>query len=99
MLRDQRHAPVLVYPVARDLHVTSAGKRSPAALLGRTRAAALEVIAGGCTTTELARRLGISAASASAHATVLRDAGLAVAQRHRNSVLHTASALGVELLA
>jgi hypothetical protein len=99
MLRDQRRTPVLVYPIARDLHVTSAGKRSLEALLGRTRAAALGVIAGGCTTTELARRLGISAASASAHASVLRDAGLAVAQRHRNSVLHTASALGVELLA
>lgn len=98
MLRDQRHPPVLVYPIARDLHVAT-GKRSLEALLGRTRAAALEVIAGGCTTTELARRLGISAASASAHASVLRDAGLAVAQRHRNSVLHTASALGVELLA
>ncbi|MFI6095261.1 ArsR family transcriptional regulator [Lentzea sp. NPDC051213] len=99
MLRDQRLCPVLVYPIARDMHVTSAGKRSLEALLGRTRAAALVVIAGGCTTTELARRLGISAASASAHASVLRDAGLAVAQRHRNSVLHTASALGVELLA
>ncbi|MFD4644419.1 ArsR family transcriptional regulator [Lentzea sp. NPDC058436] len=99
MLRDQSRTPVLVYPIARDLHVTSAGKRPLEALLGRTRAAALEVIAGGCTTTELARRLGISAASASAHASVLRDAGLAVAQRHRNSVLHTASALGVELLA
>ncbi|WP_439660000.1 ArsR/SmtB family transcription factor [Lentzea sp. HUAS TT2] len=99
MLRDQSRTPVLVYPIARDLHVTSAGKRPLEALLGRTRAAALEVIATGCTTTELARRLGISAASASAHASVLRDAGLAVAQRHRNSVLHTASALGVELLA
>jgi hypothetical protein len=99
MLRDQRRPPVLVYPIARDLHVATTGKRSLEALLGRTRAAALEVIAGGCTTTELARRLGISAASASAHASVLRDAGLAVAQRHRNSVLHTASALGVELLA
>ncbi|MET9633385.1 ArsR family transcriptional regulator [Lentzea sp. NPDC006480] len=99
MLRDQRHPPVLVYPIARDLHIAATGKRSLEALLGRTRAAALEVIAGGCTTTELARRLGISAASASAHASVLRDAGLAVAQRHRNSVLHTASALGVELLA
>ncbi|NKE63029.1 ArsR family transcriptional regulator, partial [Lentzea sp. PSKA42] len=43
MLRDQRHAPVLVYPIARDLHVTSAGKRSLEALIGRTRAAALEV--------------------------------------------------------
>ncbi|MFD4676752.1 ArsR family transcriptional regulator [Lentzea sp. NPDC058450] len=99
MLRDPRRAPVLVYPIARDLHVGGAGRRSLEALLGRTRAAALEVIAGGCTTSELARRLGISAASASAHASVLRDAGLAVAQRHRNSVLHTASALGVSLLA
>ncbi|MET9231200.1 ArsR family transcriptional regulator [Lentzea sp. NPDC003310] len=99
MLRDPSRAPVLVYPIARDVRLTCAGRRSLEALLGRTRAAALEVIAGGCTTTELARRLGISAASASAHASVLRDAGLAVARRHRNSVLHTASALGVALLA
>ena len=42
--------------------------------------------------------MSLSAASASAHATVLREAGLAVAQRHRNTVLHTASRLGVELL-
>ncbi|GLZ33595.1 transcriptional regulator [Lentzea sp. NBRC 105346] len=98
MLRDAERPPVLVYPIERDL-VVGAGARSLEALLGRTRAAALEVIAGGCTTTELARRLNISPASASAHATVLREAGLAVTQRHRNTVLHTASRLGFELLA
>lgn len=98
MLRDADRPPVLVYPVERDLHIGNGNSRTLEALLGRTRAAALEVIAGGCTTTELARRLGISAASASAHATVLREAGLAVTQRHRNTVLHTASRLGVELL-
>nr|WP_221462434.1 winged helix-turn-helix domain-containing protein [Streptomyces olivoverticillatus] len=70
------------------------------ALLGRTRAAVLHAIADspGCHTTELARRLGIAPASASEHATVLRAAGLVITARHRNTALHTATAVGVALL-
>ncbi|MEU7861020.1 winged helix-turn-helix domain-containing protein [Nonomuraea sp. NPDC049141] len=68
------------------------------ALVGHTRAAALQALAESCTTGELAQRLGISLAGASKHATVLRRAGLANASRSRNTVLHTLTPLGVALL-
>ncbi len=72
--------------------------RALAALLGDTRAAALAVISGSCTTTELARQLGISPATASHHATVLRSAGLVMTQRLGSAVLHTPTPLGTQLL-
>ncbi|MFI9508693.1 winged helix-turn-helix domain-containing protein [Nocardia sp. NPDC052566] len=68
------------------------------ALLGRTRAAALETIAEGCSTTELARKLGVTAATASEHASILREAGLIESRRHRNSVRHQLTTLGAALL-
>jgi DNA-binding transcriptional ArsR family regulator len=68
------------------------------ALLGRTRAAALRVAAGGCSTTELAARLGVSAPAISQHTKALRDARLITTSRRGSSVLHTATALGRELL-
>ena len=52
----------------------------------------------GCTTGEVARRLNISAAAASQHTTVLRNAGLLVSQRDRNTVLHTLTPLGRAML-
>ncbi|MFF8268391.1 ArsR/SmtB family transcription factor [Streptomyces sp. NPDC016562] len=67
-------------------------------LLGRTRAAALHVTAQGCTTSELARRLGVTAAAASQHATVLRNAGLITTSRRGGSVLHRVTPLGLALL-
>jgi DNA-binding transcriptional ArsR family regulator len=69
-------------------------------LLGRSRAAALEVIASapGITTGALATHLALSAASASQHATVLRDAGLVASDRFRNTVRHTITDLGEALL-
>ena len=69
-----------------------------AALVGRNRAAVLGAIAGGCTTTELAGRVGISLASASQHASVLRDAGLITTHRQGSAVLHVLTPLGAELL-
>jgi Helix-turn-helix domain len=69
-----------------------------AALLGRTRAAVLETVSTACTTSELARRVGISLASASQHATILREAGLLATTRHRNAVMHTTTALGNALM-
>jgi hypothetical protein len=69
------------------------------ALLGRTRAAALRVAADGCSTTELAARLGVSLAAASQHTKALRDARLITTSRRGGSVLHMATALGRELLA
>jgi DNA-binding transcriptional ArsR family regulator len=74
------------------------GDRALAGLLGTTRAAALREIAAGRTTTELARRLGISPGGASQHATVLRESGLVASRRHRNTVRHTLTRLGAELL-
>lgn len=98
--------PVLVYPITRDPgwltgHPTdeARGAAPPlSALLGRTRAAALEVIADGCTTGELARRLEISPATASHHIGVLREAGLVATRRTGSAVHHTLNSLGVELL-
>ncbi|MFG1606169.1 ArsR/SmtB family transcription factor [Actinoplanes sp. NPDC049265] len=93
VLRDPDLPTVLVYPIDPDqvrLAPARRGTDSPlAALIGRTRAAILEATADGCTTTELARRLGISPATASHHASVLRDAGLITTIRIGTSVLHT----------
>jgi len=69
-----------------------------AALVGRNRAAVLRTIADGCSTTELAERVGISLAAASQHASVLRDAGLITTQRQGSAVLHALTPLGAELL-
>jgi DNA-binding transcriptional ArsR family regulator len=67
-------------------------------LLGRTRAAVLGAVADGPSTSELARRLGISVASASQHAATLRQAGLIDTHRAGPSVLHTLTPLGADLL-
>ncbi len=70
------------------------------ALLGQTRAAVLEIIAEhpGCSTKDLASLAGIAPASASEHATVLREAGLVATTRYRNTALHSATGLGIALL-
>ncbi|GAB2593557.1 winged helix-turn-helix domain-containing protein [Streptomyces capparidis] len=69
-------------------------------LLGRTRATVLSTVAErpGCTTTELAAIAGIALASASEHAAVLRQAGLIITQRHRNTALHSPTVTGMALL-
>lgn len=109
-LLDPALPPVLVYPVDRlgGLARTAGAAPAPgqdeqarealAALLGRTRAHVLEVVNEGCSTGEVARRLDISPAAASQHATVLRNAGLLVSQRDRNTVRHTLTALGRAIL-
>jgi DNA-binding transcriptional ArsR family regulator len=94
--------PVLVYPVDRlgGLDQPHEPGRAAAlvALLGRTRAGVLEVVDGGCSTGEIARRLGVSAAAASQHTAVLRNAGLLVSHREGNTMLHTLTPLGRALL-
>jgi DNA-binding transcriptional ArsR family regulator len=71
-----------------------------AALLGRTRAAVLHAIAEHpeSSTKELAALVGIAPASASEHATTLREAGLTYTVRHRNTALHSPTDLGITLL-
>jgi DNA-binding transcriptional ArsR family regulator len=105
-LLDPGRLPVLVYPAQRtavegavaEQARPEANHRALAALLGATRASVLDAIGEGCTTTELARRVGISAAAASQHATVLRNAGLVTSHRDRNTVLHTVTPLGTAVL-
>ncbi|MFE0191699.1 ArsR/SmtB family transcription factor [Streptomyces sp. NPDC059008] len=93
--------PVLVYPVEHQsprLTPNAAQERSLGRLVGQTRSAILQGIGVGCTTSELARRADVSLASASQHATVLRDAGLLTTLRQGNAVLHTLTPLGAALL-
>ena len=92
--------PVLVYPLPRTpgWWTGPTGPRALANLLGPTRAACLRLIEDGCTTGELARRTGTTPATASQHATTLREAGLTTSTRHRNTVLHTLAPLGTALL-
>ena len=98
-LVDPELPPVLVYPIARDCRVVhKGGDRSLTALLGRTRAAVLRAVESGGTTTDLSRRTGTSLASASQHATVLREAGLIDTRRDGGSVEHTLTPLGTAVL-
>lgn len=93
--------PVLVYPVEHQsprLTPQVPPERSLGRLVGQTRSEILQGIGVGCTTSELARRADVSLASASQHATVLRDAGLLVTLRQGNAVLHTLTPLGAALL-
>jgi DNA-binding transcriptional ArsR family regulator len=68
------------------------------ALVGQTRAAALQVLRTSRTTSQLASDLGISAAGASQHTAVLRQTGLITTRRVRNTVLHSLTPLGMALL-
>ncbi|MEU1121319.1 MULTISPECIES: winged helix-turn-helix domain-containing protein [unclassified Streptomyces] len=87
-------------PLSTPPTVRSAPAQSLSRLLGRTRAMVLAAIGDrpGCNTTQLARRLEISTASASEHATALRAAGLTTAARHRNTMLHTLTSTGRAIL-
>jgi DNA-binding transcriptional ArsR family regulator len=100
-LHDTTLPQVLVYPVEHSLAVsaaTLAPRLSLAPLIGETRTAVLESIGGGSSTTELARRVGVSAASVSQHTAVLRSAGLIRTGRVGKAVLHTLTPLGNALL-
>jgi DNA-binding transcriptional ArsR family regulator len=94
--------PVLIYPVPRSAETLTAldGPRRTAlaSLIGQTRAAMLESIGDGGTTTELARRAGVSPASASEHASIMRAAQLIQSRREGNRMVHELTSLGLSLL-
>ena len=103
--------PVLYYPAVTDPFVArtvwSTGARgtdaSLVALLGKTRARVLQALGDGegdaaCSTTDLATRADVAVSSASEHVTVLRRAGLVDSRRHRSTVFHRLTGLGVALL-
>jgi DNA-binding transcriptional ArsR family regulator len=75
------------------------GEDPLADLLGRTRAAVLTLAVAGHTTGQLARELGISAASVSKHTGTLRRSGLLVSERSGKAVVHAATPLADRLLA
>lgn len=102
-LVDDDLRPVLVYPIEHDPRVgpeepAFADDRPLTDLLGRTRAAVLRAVEGGGTTTQLSHRSGASLASASQHATVLREAGLISTRRDGCAVVHTLTPLGMAVL-
>ncbi|TWV55695.1 helix-turn-helix transcriptional regulator [Streptomyces misionensis] len=76
-----------------------AGVGSLGPVLGTTRAAVLHAVIErpGCSTKELAHAAGIAPASASEHATVLREAGLIRTTRRGAAVSHSPTAAAVEL--
>ena len=74
------------------------GAKNLAALIGRTRTSLLESLADPRTTSELARRIGVSAASVSQHTAVLREARLITTSRAGKAVVHTLTPLGNALL-
>lgn len=91
---------VLVYPLERTVadHAAAVSPGALEALLGGSRATVLAECAAGATTTELARRVGVSAGTVSYHTRTLREAGLIHSRRHRESVLHTVTQLGADML-
>ncbi|AWZ05666.1 MULTISPECIES: helix-turn-helix domain-containing protein [unclassified Streptomyces] len=91
---------VLLYPAMTPLPLVSPERADGAldALLGRTRAAVLQLLIQQRTTSELARDLDISLPSVSEHTRTLRAAGLITTARDGKAVLHSATALGVDLL-
>ncbi|MDI9888633.1 helix-turn-helix transcriptional regulator [Streptomyces sp. HNM0645] len=103
--------PWITFPVRESTHATAAPATFTAgaltdvpaslrALLGRTRATVLCVIAEhtSCTTTQLAIYAHISPASASEHASILRNAGLTTLTRDGKSARHALSPAGQTLL-
>jgi DNA-binding transcriptional ArsR family regulator len=95
--------PAIVYPPrgVGSLWAPNDGDAHAAldALLGRTRAAILRGLGAPCSTTELARRMGLTPSAVSQHLTVMHEAGLLVRERSGRSVLYRLSAIAEALLA
>ncbi|MGW9193352.1 winged helix-turn-helix domain-containing protein [Micromonospora chersina] len=97
VLDDPTGPMVLAYPIRPTRRELTTG--TPLAdLLGRTRAAVLTAAADTPTTSQLARVVGVSVASASQHAATLRAAGLVTSHRTGPAVRHALTPLGEQLL-
>ncbi|MEV4255910.1 DUF5937 family protein [Spirillospora sp. NPDC049652] len=94
--------PTLIYPArgVGDLWLPQSPNATDALarLIGRTRAALLAGLDQPATTTALARRHALSPSGASAHLTVLRDAGLLRSRRQGREVLYSRTPLGQAVL-
>lgn len=97
------HAPQVAYP-ARATGTLWERRPVPraeaiAAVLGRSRTVLLTELDAPASTSDLARRTGISAAGVSQHLTALRNAGMVSAHRAGRSVLYARTAAAESLLA
>lgn len=104
LIQDLPDRPVVfTYPAGPELPLLPDGgdtlDERLAGVLGRTRLALLCSLDQARTTTGLARRIGVSNATASAHAAALRAAGLLTTTRTGRSVHHQRTALAELLLA
>lgn len=102
-LADPALPPTLVYPLrptAEFLRLQPAVTvhRPLARLIGSSRARVLAAAGHGATTSELARRAGVSPTTASQHAAVLRHSGLITSRRRANAMIHVLTPLGVALI-
>ncbi|GLZ80665.1 transcriptional regulator [Actinorhabdospora filicis] len=94
--------PQIAYPPRGVATLWEAPHEAPdalAAVLGRTRAQLLVELDAPASTTELAKRVGVSAAGVSQHLKVLRDAGLVTPHRAGHKVLNLRTAAADTLLA
>jgi hypothetical protein len=97
-----RHAPQLAYPargVARLWETTGQPTADGlAAVVGRGRAAILVAMDVPVSTSQLARRTGITAGGVSRHLAALRAAGLVATHRHGRELLNTRTVAADALL-
>lgn len=88
------HPVAVTYPAGPGLPLSSARENSLPEVLGRTRFAMLLLLEHEHTTSDLARRLGVSNATVSVHTTALRGAGLITTCRAGRAVIHHRTPLG-----
>jgi DNA-binding transcriptional ArsR family regulator len=89
--------PTVIYPARGIATLWEDASPAPdglARLLGATRAAVIANLDAPRSTSELARRLSISAATASHHLTALRDAGVITGRREGRTVLYVRTTVG-----
>ncbi len=92
--------PTLIYPARGIATLWEPAQPAPealSALIGQRRASVLTSLDTPRSTTELARRLRLTAASVSQHLAVLRDAGLVTGHRVGRTVLYARSQVGEQL--
>ncbi|HSD80197.1 MAG TPA: DUF5937 family protein, partial [Solirubrobacteraceae bacterium] len=100
-MTDEPWQPALIYAPRGAGELWDPGRRSAAGslarLLGERRAEILAALGAPAATTDLAERLGASAAGVSEHLAVLRDAGLVRARRDGRRVLYVRTDAGESL--
>ncbi|SFQ96325.1 Helix-turn-helix domain-containing protein [Lentzea waywayandensis] len=74
------------------------GPRALAGVLGQVRADLLAELAQPCSSTDIARRTGVTVSAVNQHLRALRDAGLLASQRHGRSVVYARTELGDALV-